>query len=154
MINKKAHIIPGGLILILLFGIINLAAAQQTDTSRTANERKLKERTVPQSYHSERSPTNILLPESGTYGVPEPTEYYTPPFMGQKYLDMAMAAYRKELENDISNTPLLKFINKILPFMSIDNTFEFGVYRIYDLPIIERDNPYLYPSTAKEQIQK
>jgi hypothetical protein len=149
LIDKKAHTFSAGLILILLFGIADFAFAQQTDTSRTESERELKTRTVPQPFHKERSTNNFLLPESGTYDVPDPTEYYTPPFEGQEYLDIAIAAYRQELEDSIGNTPFFKFLGKIAPF--INTQFEFGVYRINDLPIIERDNPYLYPSTAKEQ---
>lgn len=137
-----------GLVLILLLGIINLSTAQQTDTSRTT-QRTLEQKEVPQPYHSERSTNNFLLPSSGTYNVPEPTEYYTPPFEGQKYLDYAVEAYLKELEEGLASTSLFQFFKTIAPF--IYNKFEFAVYRIYDLPIIERDHPLLDPQLDEKE---
>lgn len=137
------------LVLLLLGGLLLPASAQQSDTTDTTRRVDFKQREIPQAYHSERSTDKFLLPESGTYAVPEPTEYYKPPFTGQESLDQAVAAYREELENSIANTPLFRFINKIAPF--VNNTFEFGVYRMYDIPIIDRDHPMLYPSTAGEQ---
>jgi len=138
---------------LFIFGTVQLGYAQQTDTSRIEKELRL-ERNFPQPYHSERSANNFLLPSSGTYGVPEPTEYYTPPFKGQEYLDYAVEAYRKELEDSIGNTLLFRFISKIAPF--VNNRFEFGVYKIYDLPIVERDHPLLYPqlNDGKNKDQK
>ena len=134
---------------ILLTFLPGLSRAQQTDTSRTVKEMDLKERTVQQPYHSERSTNNFVLPSSGTYGVPEPTEYYTPPFTGQENLDKAVEAYRKRLEEGLGNSLLFQFISKIAPF--VNNQFEFGVYRIYDLPIVERDHPLLYPQLDNEE---
>ena len=130
--------------------MINLGLAQQSDTSQT-QKRKLEERRVQQPYHSERSANSFLLEESGTYGVPEPKEYYRPPFNGQESLDRAVEAYRKELEDSIANSPLFQLLGKVAPF--ITNQFEFGFYRIYDLPIVERDHPALYPQTDTEKTE-
>ena len=136
------------LLIILFSGGLQQVTAQQSDTTQTEKvELDQREQLLP--YHSERSTNSFLLPESGTYNVPEPTEYYQPPFMGQKRLDEAVAAYRKELENSIANTPLFQFISTIAPF--VNNQFEFGVYRIYDLPIVERDNPLLAPQIKEEK---
>ena len=148
--NLIYHLLLSGLIILLLLGTVQLGMAQQTDTTQTEKELK-QEDLFPQPYHSERSTDKYLLPSSGTYGVPEPTEYYTPPFKGQEYLDYAVEAYREELENSVANTPLFQFISKIAPF--VNNRFEFGVYRIYDLPIVERDHPLLYPQVNNEELK-
>lgn len=131
----------------MLLGITGIASAQQSDTTQT-KEKLETQRKAMQQYHSERSTHGYVLTESGTYDVPEPTEYYTPPFTGQESLDRAVAAYRKELENSIANTNVFQIIAKIAPF--ITNQFQFGFYQIYDLPIVERDNAYRYPQIKEE----
>ena len=127
------------------------ARGQQSDTAQTTKE--LEEQRILQPYQFERSTTtHIRMPSSGTYGVPEPKEYYQHPFLGQKYLDIAMAAYRESLKEGKGGL-LLRFLNKIAPF--INNQFQFGVYRIYDFPIIERGHPLLEPQmNSKTELQK
>lgn len=128
--------------LVMLIGITGVANAQQSDTTQT-KEKLETQRKALQQYHSERSTHGYVLTESGTYNVPEPTEYYTPPFTGQESLDRAVTFYRQEMENSVANTRLFQIIAAIAPF--INNKFQFGFYQIYDLPIVERDNAYLYP---------
>lgn len=147
MKNKGTHTFL--LLIPILIGIALPLAAQQTDTTRTEKELKEEQKTFSQPYHSERSTNNFLLSSSGIYGVPEPTEYYTPPFTGQKSLDYAVEVYREGLKNNIANTPLFQFISRIAPFVT--NRFEFGIYRIYDLPIVDRDHPLLYPQVGNEE---
>lgn len=139
--------IPAATLLLILLAVSGRPlAAQQSDTTDTTRQVDLNRRSFPQSYHSERSANSYLLSESGSYNVPEPTRYYQPPFNGQESLDKAVEAYREELKNDLANSPLFRIIGKIAPF--INNTFEFGFYRIYDIPIIERDHPNFYPQTG------
>lgn len=89
----------------------------------------------------------MLMPKTGLYAIPEPKEYYVHPFMAQKHLEMALADYYEDLEEKPSL--LFRFINAIAPF--INNQFEFAVYRIYDLPIVERDQPMLDPQLIEKQ---
>lgn len=147
MRKQVYHVIIVGITALLVVALTGPGYAQQTDTTQTTKEMDLRQRQIPQPYHSERSTNNFLLPSSGTYGVPEPTEYYTPPFMGQKSLDAAVEAYRKRLKEGMGNTLLFQFISKIAPF--VNNQFEFGVYRIYDLPVVDRDHPLRYPQIDK-----
>lgn len=79
------------------------------------------------------------LPQSGVFEMPEETQYYTPPFKGQYYLDLAVAAYREEQKDKLGLNWLFRFLGAIAPY--VNNQFEFGVYRINDMPIVERDNP-------------
>lgn len=87
--------------------------------------------------------------EMGSYQVPEETEYYQPPFKGQEYLDMAVEAYQEELEKQIGPDWLSRFMRAVSPF--INNQFEFGFYQIYDLPVVERDNPLFQSYTDDEE---
>lgn len=151
-IDRPYHFAASGIVVFLLLGLAQQGFSQQSDTTRTTEEIELEVQPFPQPYHSERSTDNFLLPSSGIYGVPEPTEYYTPPFMGQKHLDAAVEAYRKRLEEGLGNSLLFQFISKIAPF--VNNQFEFGVYRIYDLPIVERDHPLLDPQVTNENEQE
>lgn len=137
-------------VVLLWLGAAQTGVAQQTDTAQPTRE--LQERRVLQPYHSERTTTtHIRTPSSGTYGVPEPKQYYQPPFMGQKYLDIAIEAYKEQLEENKGGV-IFRFLDRIAPF--IMNQFQFGVYRIYDMPIIGRDNPLLEPQmNSKTELQ-
>lgn len=145
--RKTYPFLAFGVILVILVGITGVANAQQTDTTQT-KEKLETQRKALQQYHSERSTHGYVLTESGTYNVPEPTEYYKPPFTGQESLDRAVAFYRQEFENSIANTKLFQIIAKVAPF--ITNSFQFGFYQIYDLPIVERDHPLLEPQIKEE----
>lgn len=77
----------------------------------------------------------------GTYQVPTEKQYYIPPFKGQYYLDMAVEAYRKELENRIGDDWYWQFLKAISPY--INNQFQFGFYNMYDIEFVDRDHPLL-----------
>lgn len=125
-----------GFLVCLLFPV--LALAQETDsTRRNLHLQNQRQQLLQQPL--ERQLSGGIMSEMGTYQVPEKTQYYTPPFKGQEYLDMAVEAYRRELEERIGPQWLSKFFKTVSPF--INNKFEFGVYQIYDLPIVERDHP-------------
>lgn len=126
--------------LLLLLGVIPvITLAQETDTTRQEIEPEQEERKLNMQSKFDRSMSGGIMSEMGSYEVPSETEYYTPPFKGQEYLDMAVEAYRKELERSIGPDWMWQFIKTVSPY--INNQFEFGVYQIYDLPIVDRDNP-------------
>ncbi|GAA5520331.1 hypothetical protein LQ318_01275 [Aliifodinibius salicampi] len=127
-------------LLLLFFGVIpTITFAQETDTTRQEIEPEQEERKLNMQSKFDRSMSGGIMSEMGSYEVPSETEYYTPPFKGQEYLDMAVEAYRKELERSIGPDWMWQFMKTVAPY--INNQFEFGVYQIYDLPIVDRDNP-------------
>lgn len=130
---------------LLLIGLLSLspsiAAAQEIDTTRQELDLEQDEPSpnllLPQF---DRPATGGVMTEMGSYEVPEETRYYQPPFKGQEYLDMAVEAYRKELEKHIGPDWLSQFMRAVSPF--INNQFEFGFYQIYDMTsTVDRDNP-------------
>lgn len=137
----------GGLILSVLFILPVCGIAQERDTTRRSIEIDKKEEAIKLKYRLDRPASAGMLSESGVHAVPEPTRYFKPPFKGQEYLDQAVEAYRKEL----GPAWLANLFRAISPF--INNRFEFGVYRIYDMPLIDRDNPLLQSSNSKEKLE-
>lgn len=140
---------------LLLVGIFSLspyiAAAQEVDTTRQDLDLEQDEPS-PQFLHPgfDRPATGGVMTEMGSYEVPEETEYYQPPFKGQEYLDMAVEAYRKELEKHIGPDWLSQFMRAVSPF--INNQFEFGFYQIYDMnSTVDRDNPLFKSYTDDEK---
>ena len=89
--------------------------------------------------HSERQQGSFYLPQSGVFEVPEETQYYQIPFKGHYYLDIAVEAYREELRKQQGSGWLNKFFRAIAPF--VNNQFQFGHYAIYDMPVVDRENP-------------
>ncbi len=83
--------------------------------------------------------------------MPEETQYYTPPFKGQYYLDLAVEAYRQEQRDKLGLNWLFGFLNAIAPY--VNNQFQFGVYRINDLPVVARDNPMFQSYKSREEIE-
>ncbi len=137
------------LFLLLLLGMVPvITLAQETDTTRQEIEPEQKEQKLNMQSKFDRSMSGGIMSEMGSYEVPSETEYYTPPFKGQEYLDMAVEAYRKELERSIGPDWMWQFMKAVSPY--INNQFEFGVYQIYDLPIVDRDNP-LFQSDSNKQ---
>lgn len=133
-------------VLISTFLLLGIAAtksnAQQAD-STDSPRRTFFFKSEPDRYrfnlHTERSFQSYSFPQSGIYEVPEQTQYYVPEFKGQYYLDLAVEAYREELKEKPGLNWLFQFMNYIAPF--VNNRFEFGVYQIYDMPIVGRENP-------------
>lgn len=83
--------------------------------------------------------------------MPEMTRYYVPDFKGQYYLDLAVEAYREEQRDKLGLNWLFKFLNAISPY--VNNRFEFGVYRINDMPVVERDNPLFKSHSSSDKRQ-
>lgn len=138
--------------LLLLLGMIPvLTQAQEVDTTRQEIKPEQEEQKLNMQSKFDRSMSGGIMSEMGSYEVPSETEYYTPPFKGQEYLDMAVEAYRKELEKSIGPDWMWQFMKTISPY--INNQFEFGVYQIYDLPIVERDNPLFQSDSNNEKLE-
>lgn len=126
--------------------IAKVSYAQQTDTASTVKKLQ-EEKVILKTYHTEKSTENMFMPKTGLYDIPIPKEYYIHPFMAQKRIDAALADYYKEAKE--KKSLLFRFINAIAPF--INNQFEFAVYKIYDLPIVERGQPMLTPQLIEKQ---
>lgn len=142
------RIIPVLLTVGICFLLPALAAAQEKDTTKQKLNLEPEQEQTLQQPEFDRSASGGLMTEMGSYQVPEETQYYSPPFKGQEYLDKAVEAYRKELEKRMGNKWFWKFLDTISPY--INNEFEFGVYQIYDLPVVERGNP-LFQSYQNDQ---
>lgn len=126
------------------------ALAQEQDTTRQELELE-REEPSPTLLQPEfdRPASGGVMTEMGSYNVPEETRYYQPAFKGQEYLDMAVEAYRKELEKQIGPDWLSQFMRAVSPF--INNQFEFGFYQIYDMnSTVDRDNPLFQSYTDDE----
>ena len=142
--NTLTYGLTAGIAFILFLGIISPVMGQERDTTETERRIDIRPSLPEIEGHSERTIQSFSLPSSGVYGVPEETKYYEPPFMGQHHLDMAVEAYRKEQrKTPLGLTRLFKFLDMLAPY--VYNQFEFGVYQIEDLEIVERDNPLLKP---------
>lgn len=125
------------------------ASAQQADSTKRTFFLNPKPEGFKIKPHSERSMGSYSLPQSGVFNVPEETQYYVPPFKGQYYLDLAVEAYRKEQEDKLGLNWLFQFLNAIAPY--VNNRFEFGVYRINDMPVVERDNPLFKSHNSRQE---
>lgn len=121
-----------------LLGLQAQLFAQQADTTRQNREINPKPESFTERAHSERQMGEFMLPESGVFSYPDRIEPYQEPFMGQHYLDLAFEALREEQKNRLGKT-WMKILRTIAPFVNMQ--FQFGVYEIEDLPIVDRDNP-------------
>lgn len=152
MILQKLHSIkffaPAIILLVMLPALV---WGQETDTTRQSGELDEREQAIELKYKINRPASGGMLTESGVHEVPEPTEYYTPPFKGQEYLDKAVEAYRKELKERMGPDWLYNFFRIVKPF--INNQFEFGVYQINDLPVVERENSLFRSNNSDEKLE-
>lgn len=128
---------------------VYLAQAQQADSTKRTFFLRPETKSLKAQPHSERSIGSYSLPESGVFEVPEETEYYVLPFKGQHYLDMAVEALREEQRDKLGLNWLFRFLNAISPY--VNNQFQFGVYRINDMPIVARDNPLFQSHNNREE---
>jgi len=148
-LNKLTQHIAFGIILILLTVFIPLSVyAQEADSTKKLETGKQRNLNFQQEL--DRSVSGGKMTEMGSYDVPTETHYYKRPFKGQEYLDMAVEAYRKEVENSWQNSWYWQFLKAVSPY--INNKFEFGFYNT-DVPIVDRDNPLFqsYKDRNKKQ---
>lgn len=134
---------------LLVLSIAHHAQAQQADSTERSFFLNPKPPSFKISPHQERTVGAFTLPQSGIMEMPEETQYYTPPFKGQYYLDLAVEAYREEQKDKLGLNWLFRFLDFISPY--VNNEFEFGVYRINDLPVVERDNPLFQSHKNKDE---
>lgn len=138
-----------------MFLILSLCSqsvfAQQADSTKRTFFLRPESKSLNYSPHSERSIGSYSLPQSGVFEMPEETQYYIPAFKGQYYLDLAVEAYREEQKDKLGLNWLFKFLNAISPY--VNNRFEFGVYRINDMPVVERENPLFKSHNSSEKRQ-
>jgi hypothetical protein len=120
--------------------IPTITCAQERDTSRTLDLKQKEERELRIDFNRQqmRPMSGGEMTEMGTYNMPSETQFYEIPFRAQEDLDRAVEAYREEIREK-GPAWLWRTLRTISPF--INNQFGFGVYDIYDLPIVERDNP-------------
>jgi len=126
-----------------------LALAQQADSTKRTFFLRPESKSLKAQPHSERSIGSYALPQSGVFEMPEETQYYVLPFKGQYYLDMAVEAYREEQRDKLGLNWLFRFLNAISPY--VNNQFQFGVYRINDMPVVARDNPLFQSHNSSEE---
>jgi hypothetical protein len=126
-------------LLILLFALPCFALAQETDTTR----QKIDVEERPQQIlnlkqQADRSMTGGVMTNMGTYQIPTEGQYYHRPFKGQFYLDKAVEAYRKEIENRIGENWYWQFLRAVSPYVRL----ELGAFQMeQQLQMVERDNP-------------
>lgn len=125
-------------------------AGQETDTTQIEiKQDQESDRTVNLDQQFDRSATGGILTEMGTYQVPSETQYYQRPFKGQEYLDMAVEAYRKEMEQQVGNNWYWQFLKTVSPYIRL----ELGAFQTMQMQYVDRDNPLFesYKDDEKKQ---
>lgn len=132
----------------LLFTIS--ASAQETDTAAVEID---DERETRQMFdldrQFDRSVSGGSMTEMGTYTIPSETQYYHPPFEGQKALDRAVDAYLQEMEDRMGGNWYWQFLKTVSPYVKL----HLGVPEFNPMQYVDRDNPLFesYKSDEKRQ---
>lgn len=134
----------------LIWILPNMAQAQETDTSRV----RLKTgedsaRTFQLDRPFDRPISGGMMTNMGMYNVPSPTQYYRPPFKGQDYLDKAVEAYRKKLEDGMGDNWYWNFLRAVSPYISL----ELGAFQTMQMEYVDRQNPLFQSYQSKEKKQ-
>lgn len=133
-----------GIIICCLLGISRNASAQETDTSSVKIEDE--QRTYELNQNFDRSMSGGTMTDMGTYSVPYKTQYYQAPFEGQKSLDRAVEAYRKEMKEKMGGNWYWQFLKAVSPYIRL----HLGVNDFDMFVPVERDNP-LFKSYNNEE---
>lgn len=138
-----------GLILLSIFLLPGLVLGQDQDTTRQELdlEEQRQQLDIQQSF--DRSVSGGVLTEMGTYKTPSENQYYKPPFKGQEYLDQAVEAYRKEIENRMGKGWYWQFLKAVSPFIRL----ELGAFQTMELEIPDRDNPLWQSYSNDDEIE-
>lgn len=123
---------------------------QETDTTQVElDQDQESDRTVNLDQQFDRSATGGILTEMGKYQVPSETQYYQRPFKGQEYLDMAVEAYREEMEQQVGNNWYWQFLKTVSPYIRL----ELGAFQTMQMQYVDRDNPLFesYKDDEKKQ---
>lgn len=134
--------------LILFFLLPSLVLGQDQDTTRQELDFE-KRRQLDIQQQLDRSMSGGVMTEMGTYQIPSETQYYQHPFKGQEYLDMAVEAYRKEIENQVGDNWYWQFLKAVSPFIRL----ELGAFQTMQLEYPDRDNPLWQSYSNDEAIE-
>lgn len=135
-----------GTVVLFLWLLPNLAWGQDTDTTRQELDFEQEERDLNLQ---NRSTSGGIMTEMGTYQMPSETQYYKRPFKGQEYLDMAVEAYRKEIENRMGEGWYWQFLKTVSPFIRL----ELGAFQTLQMQYVDRDNPLFRSYNSDEKIE-
>jgi hypothetical protein len=133
-------------VLCILLPIV--ALAQETDTTRQELDLDTEVRQVNTQQQLDRSMSDGTMSSMGTYNVPQEGQYYDHPFMGQKYLDAALKAYREQMKQRSVSSWYTQFFRSVSPFFGI----QLGSIEGQPVDIVGRDNP-LFQSYKKDERQ-
>ena len=133
---------------LLLLPLVSLA--QEADTTEiNINEDTEQQRTINLDTQFDRPISGGALTGMGTHGVPRENQYYQRPFKGQEYLDIAVEAYRRELESGIDGGWFWRFLKTVSPFIRL----EMGAFETMQLQYIDRDHPAFRSYSSDEKIE-
>jgi hypothetical protein len=139
-----------GIFFCLFFGISATSFAQETDTTQIEiEEEQEKPRTIELERNFDRPMSSGSMTDMGTYSMPSKTQYYHPPFEGQKSLDRAVEAYFQEMENKLGKNWYWQFLRAVSPYVKL----HLGVSEFNSLNIVDRDNPLFKSYNSKHKRQ-
>lgn len=125
-------------------------SGQERDTTRIEIQEDQKDRqSLNLNRNRDRSMSGGSMTEMGTYNVPSETQYYERPFKGQKYLDMAVEAYREELENNVGENWYWQFLKAVSPFINL----QLGAFETLQMEYVDRDHPLFKSYKDREKKQ-
>lgn len=133
-------------VILMLMLFPNLSWAQDTDTTRQELDFEQEQRNI---MLQDRSLSGGIMSEMGTYQVPNETQYYKHSFKGQEYLDEAVEAYRREIENRMGDSWYWQFLKTVSPFIRL----ELGAFQTLEMQYVDRDNPLFRSYNSKEKIE-
>lgn len=133
-------------LVLLLWLFPSLIWAQDTDTTRQELDFEQEQQNL---LLQERSLSGGVMTEMGTYQIPNETQYYKRPFKGQEYLDEAVEAYRREIENRMGESWYWQFLKTVSPFIRL----ELGAFQTLEMQFVDRDNPLFRSYNSDEKIE-
>lgn len=143
-------IISGILFCCLLLLLQLTASAQETDTTKIELEQDQEsDRMINLNQQFDRSVSEGIMTEMGTYQMPSEQQYYQHPFKGQEYLDMAVKAYREEMNKRAGGNWYWQFLKAVSPYIQL----ELGAFQTMQLQYVDRTNP-LFQSYKDNQKEK
>lgn len=137
-----------GTALLILWLLPGLCLGQDQDTTRQDLDFEQEQRDL-NLQQFDRSMSGGMMTEMGTYQIPSENQYYQPPFMGQKHLDRAVEAYRKEIENRVGEGWYWQFLKAVSPFIRL----ELGAFQTLEMEYPDRDNPLWQSYSNDEEIE-
>lgn len=146
ILHKSGTIKYVGTALLFLWLLPGLCFGQDQDTTRQNLDFEQEQRDL-NLRQFDRSMSGGMMTEMGTYQIPSENQYYKPPFKGQQYLDQAVEAYRKEIENKVGEGRFWQFLKAVSPFIKL------GAFQTLELEYPDRDNPLWQSYSNDEEIE-